>query len=82
MGENMEMVRVACCRKLKIFKCAHVQFTMGGLFPSSTLLKMIEEIAAEDDAKLQKGFQVYDSCGKISMLRQPQKTKFILKTHN
>jgi hypothetical protein len=59
-----------------------MQFTMGGLFPSSTLLKMIEEIAAEDDAKLQKGFQVYDSCGKISMLRQLQKTKFILKTHN
>jgi hypothetical protein len=42
-----------------------MQFTMGGL--SSTLLKMIEEIAAEDDAKLQNGFQAYDSCGKISM---------------
>jgi hypothetical protein len=44
-----------------------MQFTMGGLFPSSTLLKMIEEIASEDDAKLQNGFQAFDSCGKISM---------------
>jgi hypothetical protein len=45
-----------------------MQFSMGGLFPSSTLLRMIEEIAAEDDAKLQNGFQAYDSCGKKSML--------------
>jgi hypothetical protein len=60
-----------------------MQFAMGGLFPSSTLLKMIEEIAAEDDVKLQNGFQAYDSCSKKSTQKQIHNRNIdkILETH-
>jgi len=35
---------------------------------SSDLLRMVEEVAAEDENKLQEGFEAYDGCGGKSNL--------------
>jgi hypothetical protein len=38
------------------------QFSLGGLAPSADILRLIEDIHAEDDAGMQNSFQVYDGC--------------------
>jgi hypothetical protein len=38
---------------------------MGGLIPSSDMLRLIEEIHGDNDAQMQSSFQVYDSCSGI-----------------
>jgi len=43
------------------------KFAQGALLPSSDLLRMVEEIAAEDEAKLQKGFNAFDGCSGKSL---------------
>jgi len=45
------------------------QLAQGFLLPSSNLLRMIEEVAAEDETNLQLGFDTYDGCsGKSTSL--------------
>jgi hypothetical protein len=40
------------------------QYNFGGLAPSEKMLRLIEEVTAGDDNKLQDGFNAYEKCNK------------------
>jgi hypothetical protein len=44
------------------------QFYAGGLAPSVELIRMVEDIYAQDDTQMQKGYQSYGDCGGIGLL--------------
>jgi len=63
MGENLAMVQYFNWYFTNLSTLfTQFQFAQGALMPSSDLLRMVEEIAAEDEAKLQRGFDAYDGC--------------------
>jgi hypothetical protein len=42
------------------------QFSFGGMPPSADLLRTIEDVCGEDEAKLQQSFTDYEKCSGIS----------------
>jgi hypothetical protein len=44
------------------------QFSFGGLAPSSDLLRTIEEVAADNETKLQSGFEAHGKCSSKSII--------------
>jgi hypothetical protein len=45
------------------------QFSFGGMPPSADILRLIEDICGEDEAKLQQSYTDYDKCSGISKYR-------------
>jgi hypothetical protein len=42
------------------------QFSFGGMPPSASILRTIEDICGEDEVKMQQSFNDYDKCSGIS----------------
>ena len=42
------------------------QFSFGGMPPSASILRTIEDISGEDEAKMQQSFNDYEKCSGIS----------------